>query len=289
MGGQRDLRPPPRLDDKIIVSWNGLMISAFACGFRVLGDPRFRDAAVKAADFILATMYDPEKKELLRRFRDGRAGIEAGLEDYAFLTQGLLDLYEATFDAPYLAAAETLTRRQIELFTHPRGGFYDTSGRDGSILFRTRSTFDGAEPTGNSVAALNLLRLGWMLDREEWRDLAEKTVASFAATLGNAPDGMLKMVAVRAFLQSKPRQVVLVGRKNTPAFDLIKKAAQKNFLPHTVFLYVPAANKEKEFSFLPASIRGYVPVGNQPTAYICKNYVCSLPLTDPVAVAQKLR
>jgi len=200
-----------------------------------------------------------------------------------------LDLYEATFDAVYLAAAETLTRRQIELFTHPRGGFYDTSGRDDTVLFRTRATYDGAEPTGNSVAAMNLLRLGWMLDRKEWRDLAEKTVASFAATLNGSPDGMLKMVAVRAFLQSKPRQVVLVGRKNTPAFDLIKQEAQKNFLPHTVFLHVPAENKAKELSFLPASVRGYVPVGNQPTAYICKNYVCSLPLTDPVAVEQKLR
>lgn len=289
MGQQRDLRPPPRLDDKIIVSWNGLMISAFATGFRVLGEPRFRDAAVNAADFILATMYDAEKKELLRRFRDGRAGVEAGLEDYAFLTQGLLDLYEATFDAAYLAAAETLTRRQIELFTHPRGGFYDTSGRDDTVLFRTRSTYDGAEPTGNSVAAMNLLRLGWMLDRKPWRGLAEKTVGSFAATLSSAPDGMLKMVAVRAFLQGKPRQLVLVGRKNTPAFDSIKQAAQKNFLPHTVFLHVPDGNKATELTFLPASVRGYVPVDNRPTAYICKNYVCSLPLTDPAAVEQALR
>ncbi len=162
----RRKRARPHLDDKVLTAWNGLMISAFAKGGAVLSEPRYSAAATRAAEFTLSRMYDAKSGVLLRRYRQGDAAIPGFLDDYALFTQALLDLYETEFDIRYLQTAVKLATKQSELFEDKEhGGFFSTAAGDASLLMRMKDDYDGAEPSGNSVAALNLLRLAQMTDR----------------------------------------------------------------------------------------------------------------------------
>ncbi|MEK9136554.1 MAG: thioredoxin domain-containing protein, partial [Bacteroidota bacterium] len=172
----RSNRPRPHLDDKILTSWNGLMISAFSRAHQVLGDPNYLEAAERAAGFILANMHDGRNNQLIRRYRDGEARHEAHLDDYAFIVQGLLDLYEASFDVKWLTHALEITRTQIALFWDSQGGgFFDTAGKDPSVLVRMKEQYDGAEPTGNAIAVVNLVRLSQITNSHELREKANQT------------------------------------------------------------------------------------------------------------------
>ena len=157
----RSARVRPHLDDKILTAWNGLMISAFALGGAVLDEPRYAEAARRAAEFLLERMYNPRTGVLLRRYRQGDAAIPGFLDDYALFVQALLDLYEAQFDRRHLELAVRLTEKQIELFEDraAKARFFSTAAGDASLVMRVKEDYDGAEPSGNSVALLNLLRL----------------------------------------------------------------------------------------------------------------------------------
>ncbi|MFZ5761225.1 MAG: thioredoxin domain-containing protein [Thermodesulfobacteriota bacterium] len=195
----RSRRPRPHRDDKILCSWNGLMLSALAAGFSATGTALYRDAGQKAADFLLQTFFDPAAATLRRRFRAGQTGITGQLDDYAFLVQGLLDLAEATGHVPYRQAALRLTEKQIALFAdHEHGGFFETAATDPGLIARMKNDYDAAEPAANSVAALNLLRLA-PHGRPSWRELAHRTIAAFAGRLTAAPHAMPLMVC--AFYQ----------------------------------------------------------------------------------------
>ncbi|MCX6619828.1 MAG: thioredoxin domain-containing protein, partial [Acidobacteria bacterium] len=165
----RAQRVRPHLDDKILTAWNGLMISAFALGGRVLNEPGYTAAARDAADFILTRMFDGSTGTLFRRYRDGDAAIPAFLDDYALFVQGLLDLYEASFELRYLEAAVSLTEKQIELFEdRENGAFFSSGAGDQRLVLRMKDDYDGAEPSGNSAAAWNLLRLARITGREDF-------------------------------------------------------------------------------------------------------------------------
>lgn len=180
----RAKRPRPARDDKIVTAWNGLMISAFARAAEVLDDCDYLATANKAADFILQKLYRVDTNTLLRSYREGASDVNGFASDYAFFIQGLLDLYEASFDVGKIDLAMKLQARQDELFGDPKeGGYFSTSGAEEKVLLRMKQADDTAEPSPNSVTALNLLRIGYLLDRDDARQRAEQTLNAFAKRL----------------------------------------------------------------------------------------------------------
>ncbi|OGR16013.1 MAG: hypothetical protein A2X81_05760 [Desulfobacterales bacterium GWB2_56_26] len=186
----RRTRIRPHLDDKIVTGWNGLLLGALARGSRILQDPSLLKAAGRTADFIEENLYNPASRTLMRRYRDGEAGLAGQLVDYAFLVSGLLDLYQATHEPQWLRWSETLTEEQINLFWHDSGGYFYDSAADASLKVRLREVYDGAEPAGNSVAAHNLLRLARLRDRDDWHQLALRLMDSFAETVAHYPPSL---------------------------------------------------------------------------------------------------
>jgi uncharacterized protein YyaL (SSP411 family) len=277
----RSKRPRPHLDDKILTAWNGLMISAFAKGGTILSEPRYAMAARRATEFILGNMYDPKSGLLLRRYRQGDAAIAGFLDDYAFFIQALLDLYEAEFDTRYLETALKLAEKQSERFedkTH--GGFFSTAAGDASLVMRIKEDYDGAEPSGNSIATLNLLRLAEITNRDDFREPAEKALRAFASGMMAAPSGMPQMLAAYEFSLSKPKQVILVGEKSAADTRELLKALHSRFVPNKIVLLVDGDPSRKALSaFLPA-IGSMAKIGGKATAYVCENYTCKLPTSD---------
>src|SRR6185436_11415500 len=201
----RSRRPRPHRDDKIITAWNGLMIAAFARGGRVLGDRALTARAEKAAAFVWDRMWDASQRRLARTWRDGRVGGDGQLDDYAHLAYGLLDLYQATFDPAWLERAITLTEAGIERFWDETGGaFFESPAGDPSIRVRMKDGFDGAEIAGNSIAAANLLKLGVLLDRRDWRAKAERTLDYYARRLGEFSAAMPRMLAAFDLARAQP-------------------------------------------------------------------------------------
>jgi uncharacterized protein YyaL (SSP411 family) len=201
----RDRRPAPLLDDKILTSWNGLTISAYAEGFRLLKEPRYRQAAERAADFLLTRLRTSDGR-LLRTYRNGQAKLAAYLEDYAFLAHGLLRLHDATGDPARLTQARALTDRMIADFADTReGGFFYTSGDHESLLARPKDPYDNALPSGNSLAIRNLVALARATGEGRYLDLAGKALDAFSATLAESPGAVpLMLVALEEYLDARP-------------------------------------------------------------------------------------
>jgi hypothetical protein len=299
----RKTRPRPHLDDKIITAWNGLMISAFARAYQVLDEPKYLQAAERAASFVLNKLCHAQTKTLTRRYRDGEAKYPAHLDDYAFLTQGLIDLYEAGFDIKWLEYAIALTETQNRLFWDlPReikrdepvrnvdsslshgvktgGGFFDTSGEDETILLRTKEDYDGAEPAGNSIAALNLLRLSQMLDKQEWWDMAEQTLRLFGSRLQSAPHAMPQMLAAIDFSLDKPKQIIIAGKPDAPDTRAMLRAVHERFIPNKILLLADGGEGQAYLSKSLSFIESMAMTDGKATAYICENYACQLPTTE---------
>jgi uncharacterized protein YyaL (SSP411 family) len=277
----RATRPRPHLDDKILTSWNGLMISAFARAFQIFREERFLKAGERAASFLLSSMYDSSAGTLNRRFRDGEARFAGHLDDYAFFVQGLLDLYEASFNTGWLKEAILLTSKEIEIFwDEEHGGFFDTSGRDSSILIRMKEQYDSAEPTGNSIAVMNLLRLADMTDNTDWREKAEKTIASFGMILRKQPVAMPQMAAAFDYTTGKSRQVIFVGRKNDPEIQMMLHELFSRFLPNKIVMLIDDPGPETTLAQYLPFVTNLRKVDGKPSAYVCEDYVCQLPTND---------
>jgi uncharacterized protein YyaL (SSP411 family) len=282
----RSTRVRPHLDDKVLTAWNGLMISAFAKGGAILSEPRYTQAARRSADFILGRLYDPKTGVLLRRYRQQDAAIPGFLDDYAFFTQGLLDLYEADFHLPYLQAAIKLTEKQLELFEDKSGGgFFSTAVGDSSLVMRMKDDYDGAEPSGNSVTACNLLRLAQMTDRKDFRGATDRLLRAFAPRIGAQPVTAPQMLAAYEFSLSKPKQIVLVGREGLPA---LLHELNSRFLPHKIVLLVDGEPSRKALSAYLPVIETMTERDGKATAYVCENYACQLPTADPKKFAELL-
>jgi uncharacterized protein len=286
----RSARPRPHLDDKVLAAWNGLMISALAKAGAVLGDRRYSDAARVAADFIVDGMYDLATGVLLRRYRQGEAAIPGFLDDYAFFIQALLDLYETEFELRDLKLAIRLAEKQSELFEDPQhGGFYSTAAGDPTLVMRIKEDYDGAEPSGNSIAALNLLRLAQMTDRRDFRDSAGRALAAFASRIMQIPVAVPQMLVAYEFNLTKPKQIILVGEPNAAETRALLAALHARFLPNRIVLLV---NGEDARSFLAGylpSVENMAAIGGKPTAYVCENYACQLPVTDGEQFRQLLQ
>ncbi len=287
----RSRKPRPHLDDKIITAWNGLMISAFARAAQVLNEPKYLVAATRAAAFVIAKNYDPNTHTLKRRYRDGEAKFPAHLDDYAFFTLGLLDLYEAGLDVKCLQQAVALTETQLRLFRDeqsPTAGFFDSSDEDATILLRTKEEYDGAEPSGNAIAAWNLLRLAQMLNRPAWWDLAESTMRAFASRTEKMPHAMPQMLAAMDFSRDKPKQIIIAGKPEAPDTQALLAAIHARFIPNKILLLADGAEGQKYLSESLPIMSSFTMMDNKATAYVCENYACQLPTNELEALARLL-
>jgi uncharacterized protein len=286
---RRSLRPPPPVDTKIITSWNGLMISALAKASQVLDEPKYLEAANRAKLFLQTHVYQQSSGQLKRRYRAGSADIDGYLDDYAFLNQGLLDLYEASFDVRLLSWVIRLQETEDRLFwDHKQGGYFTTSGRDRSILLHTREAYDGVEPSPNSVAAMNLLRLWQLTDQQRYRDKADKTMGAFGLPLEQRPEAMPYMMSAYDFSLAKPRQIVIAGAPDGADTRALLRLVWQRYLPNRVLLLADGAEGQKQLARWVPSLATVRRKQVHATAYICENYVCNLPTADTQVVARLL-
>jgi len=284
----RNQRPRPPLDDKVLTSWNGLMISAFARAGQVLGEPAYIQVAQGAADFIKSQLYNDQTGVLMRRYREGEVGINGFLDDYTGLIQGLLDLYEASFRVQDLAWAIRLEETQDRQFWDEQGGgYFQTSPDDTSILVRMRDAYDGAEPSANSVAAMNLLRLAEMANRPAWREKADQVFAAFNRQIEHAPETLPQMICAVDFALSKPQQIVIAGDRTRQDAQALLAVVNQRYLPNKILLLVDGTDGKQLAGWLPF-IEGMHPIDGKATAYVCENYTCKLPTSDPERLARLL-
>src|SRR5947199_3337251 len=280
----RAKRPRPHLDDKIIAAWNGLMISAFARAAQVLDDERYREIATRAAKFLRANLYDEKSKLLYRNYRGGRSDIEGFADDYAFVIQSLLDLYEASFDVEWLKFAIQLQETQDRLFFDEKnGGYFSTSGKDESVFLRMKDDNDGAEAAASSVAALTLVRLAQFRDDPGAAGAVRgrMTIAAFATTLWHFPSAMPLMLVALDYSLSKPRQIVIAGKRDAPETKALVKEVHRHFLPNTVLFLADGAEGQGYIGEKNEAIRAMSPIDGKPAAYVCENFTCKAPVTDP--------
>jgi uncharacterized protein YyaL (SSP411 family) len=273
----RSKRPRPHLDNKILTAWNALMISALSLGYRVLNERRYLDAAERAIGFILSRMYDPQSGELLRRFCDGEAAVPAFLDDYAFLAQALLDLFEANFEPKYLSLAVELASRGLARFEdQEQGGFFSTLQGGSDLLLRMKDDYDGAEPSGNSVATDVLLRLAHVTGNATFAQRAERSIQAFTPKLKAQPTIAPQMlVAINRWL-SEPAQVVLrCAEMDTDLESRVHSEWEREFNPTAIILAI-TDQAARELASIAPFVAGLARRGRL-TIYRCRNFACELP------------
>jgi hypothetical protein len=278
----RTRRVPPGLDDKILTAWNGLMISAMAEGHRVLGDRRYLEAAARTADFLLGTLVRADGR-LLRTYRAGKAHLDAYLEDYAYLAEALIDLYEAGGVSRYLT--ESLRLAEVLLADFPddeSGAFYMTARDHESLILRHREGTDGATPSGNAVAASALARLSFHLDRQDLRSAAERAISAYGKHIGRLPYAFAKSLAVVDFLLEGPTELALIGSPGEAGFEALRAEVGRHFVPNRIIAHQdPAMGESPPFPLL----KGKGLVKGRAALYVCRNFACEAPITEPALVA----
>ncbi len=286
----RAQRPRPHLDDKIITAWNGLMISALTQGARVLGDRSYLAAATRAAEFIQRELYDERSGTLYRSWRGSRGTIAGFAEDYAFLIQGLLDLYEAGFEIRWLQWAERLQAAMDGLFEDPvRGGYFNSRADDPNVIVRLKEDHDGAEPSANSVAALNLLRLDWMLGLAGARERAVKTIEALRPQWTAMPQGLPQLLCAIELVVDAPRTVVLAGDPVAADFQALAAVLDEPLGPRRVLLGADGGTGQRWLAAKRPYLAEMKPVGGRATAYVCENFACQAPATTPAELRAQLR
>jgi uncharacterized protein YyaL (SSP411 family) len=284
----RGKRIRPHLDDKILTAWNGLMISAFAAAGAVLNEPRYAEAARRAAEFIIERMY--KGGVLLRRYRAGDAAIPGFLDDYALFVQALLDLYEAQFDPRHLQLATDLTNQMRARFEDAEhGGFFSSPAGDESLVMRVKDDYDGAEPSGNSVAISNLLRLTQMTNSDEFRASAARALAAFEQRLSLAPSALPQMLAACEFLLSHPRQIVVAGERGAADTAALLGAVHAKFMPNRVVLLVDSEETRAWLAATIPEIAAMHKIEGCAAAYVCRDYACQLPVSSAAALSELLQ
>jgi hypothetical protein len=280
----RSGRPRPFLDDKILTSWNALMVSALAKGYRALRHEPYLAAAKKAADFLLEILFDRKNGCLLRRYRDGNAAIAGKAEDYAFFVQALIDLYEASFDTHYLQAALELNELQNTLFYDAvHGGYFSTAIDDNTVPMRQKESYDGAEPSANSIAALNLLRLGELTGKEDLSMHAEEIFAAFGTTLAEQSHALPQMLVALNFARKRKSRLIFSGDLSSPELARLRDVVDERYQPGTVIMH--ASEELAEMQQFPETIqKGARP----PQASLCIDQTCLLPVSDPEKLADML-
>ncbi len=276
----REERVHPHKDDKILTDWNGLMIAALAKGARVLGDSARAAAAGHAADFILDQMRKPDGR-LLHRYREGRAGIPAHLDDYAFFIWGLIELYEATYQVRYLKTALELNRHMLEHFwDEEKGGLFFAADDSEDLIVRKKETYDGAIPSGNGVAMLNLLRLARMTGDAALEDKASKIVRAFSGQIKQMPSAFTQFLVAADFGIGPSHEVVISGPSGSKETQDMLDSLRKSFHPNMVTLFRPPDSENPEIDDIAPFVREHRPIDGKATAYVCMGHSCNRPTTE---------
>jgi uncharacterized protein YyaL (SSP411 family) len=280
---RRALRPRPHLDDKILTAWNGLMIGAYARAAQILDDESYLDTAQRAATFVRKHLYNDETNQLLRSYREGPSTIHGFAADYAFLISGLLDLYQTDFDLEWLRWARRLQDTlDLHFWDQHRGGYFSTSDRDPAILLRMKEDYDGAEPTPNSVAVMNLWRFGQIYHNDVLIDHARHAVKALTARLEAQPFAMPLLLLGATLLDTPPIHLIIHSPgANHPGLAPLLAEAHRRYLPHMVVLLIADATARDYFAPRHTVIESLPPQAAAPTAYLCENFTCQLPVTKP--------
>ncbi len=272
----RQRRIRPGLDDKVLADWNGLMVAALARGAVLLDESEYLDAASRALDFILGRMSTPDGR-LLHRWAGGGAGVTATLDDYAFTVWALLELYEADFDPGRLLAAKKLTGQMLEHFSDEKnGGFFFTADDAEELLSRSRELYDGATPSGNSVAALNLLKLARITGDEGFAVCAQQIVSAFGGSVRQVPVAFTQFLCALDFAVGPSREVLVAAAGSREEALEFARTLQRPFVPNKVVL-LKQGNELDELAPFAGQME---PLDSKPTAYICVNYACELPTAE---------
>jgi len=276
----RENRVHPYKDDKILTSWNGLMIVCLARSTAVTGEKAYAGAAVRAADFIWSRMRRNDGR-LLARYRDGEAAFPGYIDDYAFLQWGLLELYEVTLKPQYLKKALLLLDEMKDLFwDRERGGFFFYGSDSEQLITRPKEVYDGAVPSGNSVAALNIIRLARMTGREDLPDLAHSLFKAFAGTVSAYPRAHTFFLTAYQTAIAPSREIVIAGKAESEGVRRMVEAVHREFLPNTVLIFRPDNGEAREIEELAPFTRDHRAINGLPAAYICENFSCRKPTTE---------
>jgi uncharacterized protein len=281
-------RVRPHLDDKILTAWNSLMISSLAYGYQVLGDPEYLKAAERASNFLSKNLFKDGR--LLASYRKGPSDVQGYIDDYAFYQEAQLDLYESTFNTDYLKKALDLETDMVKLFWDEKKGGYYFTGSDqkdaARLLTRTKEAYDGVIPSGNSVAALNDYRLAEFTGEREYRDRADTILKAFSRLLSGSGSNFCKMLQAFQFDFYGPAEIFVVGPKGESQEML--KLIRNTYLPNKILVY-SEDGRASDLTGIIHWVEGRNSEGGKPTAYVCRNYQCQLPTTDPKKVLEILK
>ncbi|MEE2656684.1 MAG: thioredoxin domain-containing protein, partial [Chloroflexota bacterium] len=283
---ERSKRVWPLRDEKVLTGWNALILGSLAEAASVLGRPEYLTVASANATFLLESLRDADGR-LLRTYRDGKAKLKGYLEDYAFLADGLLTLYEATFDSKWLWEAKKLADAMLELFWDADSeSFFNTGHDHEELLVRPQEFFDNALPSGASAATLLLLRLGALFGTPKYTEVAQISMRSMRSTIMAQPMGYGHWLCGLDFALSTPKEVVVVGNRTETNTVALLNAVYSRFLPNKV-----VAGMETEDDPIADQLgllEGRVLINGLPTAYVCQNYTCQMPVTDPRELLEQL-
>ena len=289
MVAARAKRPPPLRDEKILAAWNGLMISAHAQAALTLGEPVYAERAARAARFVLERMRS-DKGRLLRSYKDGHARHNAYLDDYAALIAGLLDLYEATDDPSWLREAIALDRVLENHYEDTKGGgFFLTSDDHEKLLTREKPGYDGAEPSGNSIHALSLLRLHELTTLDAYRKRADRTVRAFGAILSRSPAALSEMLLAVDFYLDTAKEIIIVTPGSAEQAQPFLAQLRSTFLPNRVLTVVVEGQDLRARAELVPLVMDKIAQRGKATAYVCEQRACELPTNDPIVFARQVQ
>lgn len=284
----REKRTRPFKDDKILTDWNGLMIAAFSKAAQVFERPEYLKAARDASDFILDRLHHPEGI-LRHRYREGKAEIDGFLNDYAFLVWGLLELYEATFNTRYLEQALRLNHYLLSHFWDEKeGGFFFTSASSESLFLRPKEAYDGAIPSGNSVAMLNLLRLGRITANPDFEDKASLISRAFSQIASSSPSAFTQMMVAVDFAVGPTNEVVISGKSEAKDTKNMIRELRREFIPNKVVLFHPAEEESPAIYRIAPFVQKQKSLEDKATVYVCHNHACQQPTDDPDHMLQAL-
>jgi len=269
----RQKRAKPQTDTKIITGWNGLMITAFASGYAVLRENNYLDVATRAAEFLWENLWDGSK--LLRIYKDGESKVDGYLEDYAYFLEGLIALYEVTFDSVWIERANQLADKMIDQFSdEERGGFYMTGRSAEKLVARLKDAADGAIPSANAVAALSLLRLGHLTGKKDYLKSGERTVHAFQQRMEKTPAAFAGLLSAADFMSEPPMEVVFSGPREHSAFEDMSNVLGQDYRPNKVVLF---SGNEKKLGKLPLA-EGKTVTDGEPAVYLCQKQTCHPPV-----------
>ncbi|MGI6486534.1 MAG: thioredoxin domain-containing protein [Tepidanaerobacteraceae bacterium] len=276
----REKRIHPHKDDKILTSWNGLMIAALSKGARVFNDEKLSQISERAVNFILEKLIDKDGR-LLARYRDGHAAFMGYLDDYVFLVWGLLELYETNFKVEYLRQALMSNQRMLDLFwDEDKGGLFFYGKDSEELIVRSKEVYDGAIPSGNSVAALNLLKLSRMTGDAELSDKAWQLFSTFAGTVLSQPSAHAFLLTALLFALDVPKEIVIVGDSAEEDTRALIKKVRSHYMPNAITVFHSTSNQDEQIGELIPFVKEMRPKDEKATVYVCENYACKEPTTD---------